>query len=132
MLHPDVLAELLDGEIAVAAERLAGRCTIERHERCIHARSSNGLVIRLDGGRYDAEPFAVAVISDDHEIAPASDWPVRLNSGEHPVLQQPFVCARGTAEYHTHPSHLDDRWDLHRGRVQLVDLLRHLLDRAST
>jgi len=31
--------------------------------------------------------------------------------GPHPVTNRPFVCMRGSREYHTHPSHVTDLWD---------------------
>lgn len=34
-----------------------------------------------------------------------------FNPGPHPMTQKPFICMRGSREYHTHPSHLDDHWD---------------------
>lgn len=131
MLHTELLAELLDGEINVAAERHAARCVMSRHEACVHATLPTGMVIAFDGSRYDAEPFAVAAIGADHEVLPHGRWPPGLSLGEHPILGRAFVCIRGTAEYHLHPSHLLDRWDLHRGKVQLVDLLGHVLNKAG-
>lgn len=131
MLHAELLGELLDGEISVATQRLAGRCELSRHGACIHAVLTSGTTIRLDGERYDAEPFAVAVINDDHAVVPHEQWPPGLSLGVHPIVGRPFACIRGTAEYHLHPSHLDDRWDLHRGHIQLVDLLGHLLTKAG-
>ncbi len=34
-----------------------------------------------------------------------------FNGGPHPVTHRPFVCMRGSREYHTHPSHVADRWE---------------------
>ena len=34
-----------------------------------------------------------------------------FHQGPHPVTQRPFVCMRGTREYHTHPSHVGDLWE---------------------
>jgi hypothetical protein len=37
----------------------------------------------------------------------------------------PFLCLAGVREYHDHPAHSGDRWDLHRaaGAGKLVRLL---------
>lgn len=40
----------------------------------------------------------------------------------HPVTGRMFVCMRGTREYHTHFSHVGERWDGYRGQSGL-DLL---------
>lgn len=34
-----------------------------------------------------------------------------FNPGAHPQTGLPFVCMRGAREYHTHPSHVGDRWE---------------------
>lgn len=34
-----------------------------------------------------------------------------FNNSPHPTTQRPFICMRGSREYHTHPSHLTDLWD---------------------
>jgi hypothetical protein len=34
-----------------------------------------------------------------------------FNGGNHPLTNLPFVCMRGSREYHTHPSHVADSWE---------------------
>ena len=38
-----------------------------------------------------------------------------FHPGPHNVTGLPFVCMRGSREYHTHPSHVTDLWDGIRG-----------------
>lgn len=38
-----------------------------------------------------------------------------FHAGPHNVTNLPFVCMRGSREYHTHPSHVTDLWDNIRG-----------------
>ena len=52
-------------------------------------------------------------------------------AGLHPVLNRPFACIRGCAEYYCHPSHLQERWDTLRNTLRLADLLDHALRRAG-
>ena len=33
-----------------------------------------------------------------------------LNMSAHPVTGKPFICMRGSREYHTHSSHSSDAW----------------------
>src|SRR5207302_435088 len=35
----------------------------------------------------------------------------------HAATGLPFLCRRGTFEYHTHVQHRHDRWDEHRGVI---------------
>lgn len=37
-----------------------------------------------------------------------------LNAGPHEITQMPFVCMRGSREYHTHSSHRSDAWENYR------------------
>ena len=132
MLHPAVLTELLDDEIAAAKERLGGRAgAIERDGTNITVVLGDGLALRLDGARYDAEPFRVAVTTTDGEPVPHHMWPPGLSLGVHPVLNRPFACLQGTYEYHSHPSHLADHWATYRNQLRLADLLDHLLRKAG-
>lgn len=32
----------------------------------------------------------------------------------HPITNEPFICLPGIQEYHSHPQHNGDSWDLHR------------------
>ena len=34
-----------------------------------------------------------------------------FNGARHPSTRRPFVCMRGSREYHTHPSHVGDPWE---------------------
>ena len=66
-------------------------------------------------------PVVLADLLDD-EVAAA---------GVHPVTGEPFACVRGTWEYYLHTSHHQERWDAHRPRLRLADLLDHLLRKAG-
>ncbi len=136
MLHPVVLADLLDDEVAAAAERLGDRATGLVHDgrfvQCPLRPAGDFLRwLRLDGRRYDGEPFRIAVCGPDGAPLPAGGWPQGLAAGVHPVTDEPFACVRGTWEYYLHPSHHQERWDAHRPRLRLADLLDHLLRKAG-
>lgn len=46
----------------------------------------------------------------------------------HPTTNEPFLCLPGVREYHNHPQHSGDSWDLHRytGEGSLFFLLDHI------
>jgi hypothetical protein len=127
-----VLIEMLDDEIAVAKERLDGRTgLIQRDGTDVTVALDDGLTLRLDGARYDAEPFRVSMTTMAGELVPHQMWPPGLSLGVHPVLNRPFACVQGTYEYHSHPSHLADHWATYRNELRLADLLDHLLRKAG-
>lgn len=41
----------------------------------------------------------------------------------HPTTKRPFLCLRGTREYHEHPQHSGDEWALYRGQCGLFTTL---------
>jgi hypothetical protein len=132
MLQPTLAAEMLDAELEVARARLGDRVSaITRSGTTIQVLfwSPGGQPVRLelDGARYDAEPFRVAVVDDGGGVVEHGRWPAGLSHSVHPVLGRPFACVQGTFEYHCHPSHLNDRWDTYRSTRRLADLVDHLL-----
>lgn len=110
--------------------------------------------VRLDFTNYDAEPPSVRLV-DPFTGAPYpfGELPTMLKRrvlgppfpglplgpdgqpqrlvGEQPLMQAanaedvPFLCIAGVREYHDHPAHSGDAWDLHRGEGagRLVRLL---------
>lgn len=44
----------------------------------------------------------------------------QFHQGPHAATGRPFVCMRGSREYHTHESHLGDVWDNYRGTPEFT------------
>ena len=135
-LHPLLLAEMLEDEVAVArtelGDRIADLAVIGDEVFCRLTDTNVGdATIRLDGREYDGEPFKVAVVDSHGVLAERASWPGTLFYTVHPVLGRGFVCVRGTFEYHCHPSHLGDRWDTYRYTLRLPRLLDHLVRKAG-
>jgi hypothetical protein len=132
MLHPAVLSEMLDDEIAAAKLRLGSRASeLRREQTNVVLSIGDHLRLILDGARYDAEPFRVTVADTDGRPVPHEQWPGSLSLGVHPIVGRPFACVQGTYEYHAHPSHLEDHWARYRNSIRLADLLDHLLRKAG-
>ncbi len=67
---------------------------------------------------WDSQPPSVEWLSAEGvslQSLPASPRG-QLNSSQHPTTAKPFVCMIGVREYHTHPSHIGDKWEQYRGR----------------
>nr|BFE63686.1 hypothetical protein GCM10020063_082120 [Dactylosporangium thailandense] len=135
-LHPALRAELLDDELGVARARLGDRVAgIERRDAliCIPLTASDGstVFLTLDGSGYDAEPFGLSITDPDGSVAALPRWPGQLAHGMHSVLDRPFACIRGCAEYYAFPGHHQDRWDTVRATLRLAELLDHALRKAG-
>jgi hypothetical protein len=134
-LHPVVLAELLDVEVHQARSRLGARA----HD--LHRDGSSLLMtlvrpdgtwtLRLDGARYDAEPFDVALVDEDGAVLPLERWIPGFAHGIHSSLGVPWVCVNGTRAYYAHQSHFAERWDTVRYANRADSLLGHLLTKAG-
>jgi hypothetical protein len=135
MLHPELLHVLLDDEIVVVNERMAARGVNAQRDGArvlVQARDFGpNRVLMLEAATYDGDPVGVYFTDSDGGLLRGSEWPSGLYGGEHPVLHRPFACVRGTLDYHTHPSHVNDPWERYRGRIRLPELIHHLLQRTA-
>ena len=72
------------------------------------------LRLRFRGDGFDELPPAIAILKLD-----GTPWTDPLpggifNGGPHSVQGGPFICMRGAREYHTHSSHVSDKWENYR------------------
>jgi hypothetical protein len=139
-MRKELAEKLLDSELELCAEdpRLQGDgIRIHRVGTDVFAAFATGRggragVFRLDCAAYDASPPGVAMVDPKtgEELSQAK-WTPGVPHSLHPVTGKPFVCIQGTAEYHTHPSHVDDSWDRYRARFRLRQTIRRLLEKAG-
>jgi hypothetical protein len=92
---------------------------------------SRTLILHMDLSNYDGDPPTAELWLPERVPLPPDEWPVLGNGGivrEHPEFHRPFFCRRGLREYHSHPQHEDDPWDLYREALPLHALVVELLD----
>lgn len=139
-MRKDLTEKLLDSELELCAEdpHLKNEgVRIYREGTNVFAAFAAGRdgkpgIFRLGCESFDASPPAVAMVDPETgEELPLTGWTPGVPHSLHPVLGKPFVCIQGTAEYHTHPSHLDDGWDKYRARFRLRQTIRRLLEKAG-
>ena len=134
-LHPTVLADLLDAEVEQARRHLGSRANdLRRHDDALVmtlVRPDGTWTLRLDGSRYDAEPYDVALVDAAGVVLPLEAWIPGLGFGLHPTLGVPWVCVSGTRGYYCHESHYLERWDAVRYRDRADTLLDKLLGKAG-
>lgn len=46
-----------------------------------------------------------------------------INQSAHPLTGKAFVCAAGAREFHTHPSHINERWENYQIRLNEFGIL---------
>jgi hypothetical protein len=134
-----LLEELLDSEVALLTESLGRTSSIrvwrEKADILIEFdadRTGSPGLFRFGCERFDAEPPSVSMLDPiTHEELPIERWTPGVAHSIHPGTSKPFICLQGIAEYHTHPSHLDDRWDRYRYRFRVPQTASRLLDKAG-
>lgn len=136
-LHPRVLRDLLESEAAVARERLRGRvdaiCVADEHVDVRFTQAGVEYTLRLTGKEYDRRPLSVSFVSEEGAPLAQEQWPPIAYGSPHPVLGTPWVCLRGTLEYHLYPGHTagGDSWDVSRGDLRMPDVIDHILQRCD-
>ncbi|WP_298800778.1 hypothetical protein [Pseudonocardia sp. 73-21] len=130
------MADLLDSEVALARNALGeGRTADLQRDGCslvmTLVRPDGSWRLRLDGTRYDAEPFDIAFVDDAGEILPLESWPPNYAHGVHPVLGRPWVCVSGTRGFYLYEGHHTERWDAVRYTARADTLLDRLLTKAG-
>lgn len=137
-MKPELAEELLEGELEVVRDSigssgvtvwLEGTDVFVKFES---GRDGNSGMFRLACGQFDAEPPSVSMVDPEaHSELSMERWTPGVPHSVHPVTGKPFVCLQGTAEYHTHPSHLDDSWDRYRRVFRLKETIHRLLQKAG-
>jgi hypothetical protein len=87
--------------------------------------------LRLDGTRYDAEPFDVTLVDEHGTVLPIEQWIPGFAHGIHSSLRVPWACVNGTRAYYAHESHFAERWDTVRYVLRADSLIAHLLHKAG-
>ncbi len=135
VLHPAVLHDLLDVEVEVARTALGTRAgDLHRVDSSLLMtlhRPDGTWILRLDGSRYDAEPFDVALVDDVGTVLPTDRWVPGLAHSVHPVLNVPWICISGTRAYYCYPGHHQERWDATRYQLRADSLLDTVLRRVQ-
>lgn len=85
---------------------------------------------RMTAPNWNEQPPSIEILKPDGE-----PWTEPLpggvfNSSLHDVTRRPFICMRGALEYHTHSSHLNEKWETYRGQsgMELVGILMQLAE----
>jgi hypothetical protein len=77
--------------------------------------STNKATMRLRLECEDWSDVPPAVMIPNFDGSPTQHLPAGLSNifhaGPHPIFLRPFICMRGTREYHMHESHRLDSWD---------------------
>ena len=99
--------------------------------------SERELILFLECDGLDGRPPTAQLLTAERLPLPPAEWPTDLTRQGvihgHRDYDRPFFCRRGLREFHTHPQHQDQPWDLYREQLPLhaivLELLRDLQGR---
>jgi hypothetical protein len=82
------------------------------------AAGRTGIRVRMICDDWNEQPPSIQLLSLEGELLSTikTDPAGIFNNGPHPVIRRPFICTRGSREYHTHSSHLNDHWDNYKNQ----------------
>lgn len=90
------------------------------------------LILHMNCENLDGDPPTAELLLPNRMPLPRDDWPQDLTRAGlahgHPEYDRPFFCRRGLREYHSHPGHQEDPWDIYREAVSLHVIALELLD----
>ncbi len=118
----EVLAKAnFETDVAKLSDEAAARVGLDIHTRSypifdITIRHSPPLRLRLRCESWNELPPSIDLLNPDGSFMTDVPQGDIFHRGPHSNTGHPFVCMRGTREYHTHTSHLDDHWDNYRGQ----------------
>ena len=124
-MHRLAAKALFDSELATVSGPMAKtrRWTIHRIEFPIldceftHDEKPH-LRVRFHCDGWNTLPPSIELLTSDGEpltVVPGRKTSV-FNHSAHPITGKPFICMRGSREYHTHGSHVADLWEPLRGQ----------------
>ena len=74
------------------------------------------LRVQMRADNWDELPPSIDLMSAEGAIMNLNLPGGIFHTGPHPETGRPFVCMRGSLEYHRHSGHLNDHWDNYRGQ----------------
>ena len=133
-MHEALARANFDQDVASLTDATAARQNLIVNERAypfldVTIQYRMPLRLKLEAIGWDEVPPSIAPLSSDGNF-----WPPPFpgggvfNASAHPHTGRAFVCMRGSREFHTHFSHVNERWDNYRGQegMGLVGIVMQL------
>lgn len=124
-MHPAAAKVLFDEDVAHLNQNLAARRGWILHsiefptiDCTFAAEGRTPLRVRFQCDNWNDSPPSISLhAADGAPLAALPNNPTGVfNGSAHPTANRPFICMRGSREYHTHPSHVGESWEPLRGQ----------------
>jgi hypothetical protein len=120
-MHPAAAKALFDAEIVTLTPALAERRGWTFHALeyplidCSFAKQGRTpLRLRMICDNWNDQPPSITLHTVDGTMltTPLANPTGVFHLGPHPSTSRLFICMRGSREYHIHPSHVNDPWEV--------------------
>jgi hypothetical protein len=133
LITVEVSTRAYQSEVVGTGLQLPGNLQTARRIPILSAVQRRRLVLVVECSNWDGTPpeFDLRLPNG----APLPEWPKGTTNGGiargHPHYTRPFICRPGTREFHSHPVHADDPWDMHREGMTLSGITLGILEDLS-
>ena len=119
-MHEVLARRKFDGDVASLNDILVRTSRVTVHSRTFPVldltfEHTTPLRLQLIATDWNEAPPSVVLLNLDGSTCSTPMPGGIFNQGPHPSTGKPFVCMRGTLEYHTHESHINEVWDQYKG-----------------
>jgi hypothetical protein len=134
-VHEALARANFERDVAALPAATADRLGLTVHSRVfpildVTIKHTTPIRLRFHGDSFDELPPSIDILKPDGS-AWTGPWAGdgTFNGGAHSVKGGPFICMRGSREYHTHGGHTNDAWDNYRKQdgMGIVGILMQLV-----
>jgi hypothetical protein len=134
-VHEALAKANFDRDVAALSDVAAARLRFAVHAKVypvldVTVNHKRPVRFRMKAPNWNEQPAAIEILKPDGQ-----SWTEQLpggvfNQGPHEATRRPFICMRGALEYHTHQSHVNEKWESYRGQsgMELVGILMQLAE----
>jgi hypothetical protein len=120
-VHEALARVNFDRDVAGFSDVAAERFGLFIHSRAFPVldatiRHTKPLRVRLRGDDWDDLPPSIELLNPDGTPWSSAVPGGVFHPGPHPDTHRPFICMRGSREFHTFPGHVNEKWEQYRGQ----------------
>lgn len=134
-MHEVLAKAKFDGDVADLSDVAADSCGMTVNRRVypildVTIRHSRPLRLRMTAPNWDDQPPSIELLNPDGSPLTGPMPGGIFHQGPHPTAGRPFICMRGSLEFHTHSSHLNESWAQYRGQdgMGLIGIMMQIAD----
>jgi hypothetical protein len=134
-VHEVLALAKFDNDVADLGDVAADSCGLTVNQRAypildVTIRHSRPLRLRMNAPNWDDQPPGIELLNPDGSPLAGTVPGGIFHPGPHPSTGRPFICMRGSLEFHTYPGHVNESWAQYRGQdgMGLIGIVMQIAD----